>query len=225
MRIPALALALIGVEARQQHVRGHRSGGAEEAQRRVDTLEVQIPLALAGLPEAVAERAVGHVRATGGGVDQDGLESRALGVVAQVGGGEELVRHVIAAAVGQRHQERQVGVLLDVVDEARDLSIDEELLEDHMPHRHAERAVGARMRGDPFVGELRVVRVVRRHHHDLLPAVARLGHEVGVRGAGLRDVGAPHDQVGGVPPVGGLGTSVWSPKTCGDATGRSQYQS
>ena len=58
---------------------------------------------------------------------------------------------------------------------------------------------------DPLVGELRVVGVVRADGDDLLAAVARLGHEVRVRGAGHGDVGAPHDQVGGVPPVGRLG--------------------
>ena len=59
--------------------------------------------------------------------------------------------------------------------------------------------------GEPVVGELGVVRVVGRHHDGLLALVARLGHEVRVGGARHGDVGAPHHQVGGVPPVGRLG--------------------
>ena len=58
--------------------------------------------------------------------------------------------------------------------------------------------------GQPVVGELDVVGVVRRDHHDLLAAIARLGHEVRVGRARDRQVGAPHDQVAGVPPVGRL---------------------
>ena len=73
-----------------------------------------------------------------------------------------------------------------------------------MTHGHRQRAVGAGRGGQPVVGELRVVGVVGRHHDDLLAAIARLGHEVRVRGAGDRQVGAPHQQVGGVPPVAGL---------------------
>ena len=73
-----------------------------------------------------------------------------------------------------------------------------------MAHGHRQGAVGARVRGQPVVGELGRVRVVRAHHDDLLAAVAGLGHPVRVRGAGHRDVRAPEDQVGGVPPVAGL---------------------
>ena len=68
----------------------------------------------------------------------------------------------------------------------------------------AQRSVGAGVRGQPLVGELGVVGVVRADRDDLLAAVAGLGHEVRVRRPGHRDVGAPHDEVGGVPPVGGL---------------------
>ena len=73
-----------------------------------------------------------------------------------------------------------------------------------MAHRHRHRAVRSRLGGQPGVGELRVVGVVRGDHHDLLALVAGLGHPVRVRSAGDRDVGAPHQQVGGVPPVARL---------------------
>ena len=102
-------------------------------------------------------------------------------------------------------QVRQVGVLLVVGLEERRRAVDEELLEDHVSHRHREGAVGAGRRADPLVGELHVLGVVGGDGHDLLAAVARLGHPVRVGGAGHRDVGAPHHQVAGVPPVARLG--------------------
>ncbi len=54
---------------------------------------------------------------------------------------------------------------------------------------------------EPGVGELGRYGEVRRHHHHLGAAVARLGQVVGVRGAGHRDVGAAKDDVGCVVPV------------------------
>ena len=74
-----------------------------------------------------------------------------------------------------------------------------------MAHRHRQRPVGAGLRGQPVVGELRVLGVVGRDHDDLLAAVARLGHEVRVGRARGRQVRAPDQQVAGVQPVGGLG--------------------
>jgi hypothetical protein len=67
--------------------------------------------------------------------------------IAQIGGGQELPGHVPADALVERHEERQVGVALHVVDEERHAALDEELLEDHVPHRHRQRAVGAGLRG------------------------------------------------------------------------------
>src|SRR5665811_2277758 len=54
----------------------------------------------------------------------------------------------------------------------------------------------------------------------LLPAVARLGHPVRIRGPGDWHVRAPHDQVARVPPVPRLGHVglVASPQVFGDQT-------
>jgi hypothetical protein len=137
-------------------------------------------------------------------VHQHRLPLGALGRLAQVGGGEELAGHEPADALVERHQERQVGVALHVVDEERNPPLDEELAQDDVTHRHRERAVGARLGRQPGVGELGVVGVVGGDDDDLLALVAGFGHPMCVRGARHRDVGSPHQQVGGVPPVAGL---------------------
>ena len=74
-----------------------------------------------------------------------------------------------------------------------------------MTHAHRQRAVDARSAGNPLVGELDVLGVVRCHGHDLLAPVAGLGHPVRVGGAGHGDVRAPHDEVARVPPVARFG--------------------
>lgn len=71
-----------------------------------------------------------------------------------------------------------------------------------MPHRERERRVGALLRMQPQVAELRAFRVIGKHRHDLGAAIARLDEEVRVGRAGLRDVGAPHHDEGRVVPVG-----------------------
>ena len=119
--------------------------------------------------------------------------------------GQEPARDVPVPALGQSDQERGVGVGLDVVREVRDLAVLEEFGEDYVAHRHGQGAVGARGGGQPVVGELRVVGVVGGDDGDLLALIAGLGHEMGVRGPGDGQVRSPDDQVGGVPPVAGLG--------------------
>src|SRR5690606_10870135 len=61
---------------------------------------------------------------------------------------------------------------------------------------------GALLRVEPEVGELGDFGVVRGDRHGLGALVADFGEEVRVRGARLRDVGAPGDDVVGVVPVG-----------------------
>ena len=170
-------------------------------QLRDDVAEVEVPLADPGVGVPEAEGPVRDNDLTGAAVDQDRFERRALAGVAEVGRRQVLPGHVGAVAFLETDQERQVGVFLDVVDEEGCPLVDQEFGQDDVPHRHGHRAVGARRAGHPLVGELGVVRVIGADRHDFGSAVTDLGHPVGVRGAGHRDVGAPHHQVGGVPPV------------------------
>ena len=196
-----------GVETRRPD--DHRPGGRlQQGQDGVHVSELEVPPAHAGLAVAVPEGAVRDDGLAGPGVDQHGLEGGVLlgGLVGQVGGGEELPGRVLTVRdLIESDEEGKVGVGLHVVGEVRRRTVDEELLQHDVSHRHRERGVGARFGGQPLVGELHVVRVVRCDRDHLLPAVARLGHPVGVRRAGHGEVGSPHDQVAGVPPVPGLG--------------------
>src|SRR5699024_12808494 len=101
----------------------------------------------------------------------------------------------------------QVGVAAHVVVEVGGGELDEELTQDDVPHGHGERAVGAGPGGQPLVGERGAVGVVGVDHDYIVPPVACLGHPVRVRGAGDRDVGSPHDEIAGVPPVTGRGVA------------------
>ena len=152
----------------------------------------------------MSQRSVGHDHLVGGTVEDDCLEGCVLlvGMIGEVCGGEELPGpEQTVCRFFETDQVGQIGVLLDVVAEVRGLPIDEELLEDDVPHRHRERGVGAGLGRQPFVRELHIVGVVRSDCDDLLAAVAGLGHPVSIRGPGHREVGAPHDEVTGIPPV------------------------
>ena len=171
-------------------------------QRRVDAARLEVPVAQALVAEAVADRAVGDPHLARGGVDDRRLPHRRSRCHPR--GGRCRRRRGTCRDARRRprrlgpleaDQVGQVGEALVVVGEERDLLVDEVLLEDDVAHRHRQRAVGAGRGRHPLVGELDVLGVVGGDRDDLLAAVARLGHPVGVRRAGHRDVGAPHDQV------------------------------
>ena len=182
-----------------------------DRQRGGAALQVQVPLPLVLLVVPEAHGPVGHERLVGLAVQHDRLEGRIRLLVGRPGPtqvlrGDELVgNHGAVLAAYQRDEEREVRVLQDVVLEERDAAVHEVLLEDHVSHGHGQGAVAAGLGGQPLVRELGVVRVVRAHGDHLGTAVAHLGEPVGVRGAGHGNVGAPHHEVGGVPPVTGLG--------------------
>jgi len=101
-------------------------------------------------------------------------------------------------------QERGVVVGAVVLVEERHPPFGEELLQHHMSQRHAEGRVGAGRDRHPLVGELGGFRVIGRHDHDLLAAVAGLDHPVGVGRTRQGHVRTPKHQVAGVPPVAGF---------------------
>jgi hypothetical protein len=178
---------------------------AIQREDRIDTAEIQVPFALTRLREVRGQGAVGEERLAGGRVEQDALVHGRHIVGAEVRGGQEPVRDVGVAVLPQGDQERQVRVGLHVVGEVRHLPVPEELGQDHVAHRHGQRPVGPGIAGQPVVGELGVVGVVRADHHHLLAPVTRLDHEVRVRSTGDRQVGAPDHQIRRVPPVARLG--------------------
>ena len=203
----------VEVEAGEEHLRGAELAGLGDGHDGFDAVLPQVPLAHPGVAVAVGHGAAGvgdaavglhGQQAVGGvgGVAQFGVGRRR---VVEKRGGEELARGERAVlALVQRDEERGVGVLAHVVDEVRRLPAHVEFGEDHVAHGEGQGGVGARVDAQPLVGELRAVGEVRGDDDDLGAVVAGLHHEVGVRGTGDRDVGAPHHEVGGVVPVAGL---------------------
>ncbi|SVK52868.1 Uncharacterised protein [Acinetobacter baumannii] len=163
----------------------------------------QVPLAL--LAPAETDGALRRHQLAAAAVDSNGFP---LGIVFlaqsvhQIGGAQQAAGGVVAAFTRlQQHQHRHVGIAAHVVAEVADFAIEMELFQHHMAHRQRHRAVGALLRIQPVVANFGVV---RRHRHGFGALVTHFGKEVGVRGARLRHVGAPGDDVGGVVPVGGL---------------------
>ena len=93
------AAAPSGVSKRGSRTTTDSSAVVEQGQHRVDVAEVEVPLADAGLAEAVAQGAVRDDGLAGARVDEHGLERGVLlvGVLGEVGGGEELAGGVRAA--------------------------------------------------------------------------------------------------------------------------------
>ncbi len=169
-------------------------------------LFLQVPLAVLAPPEA--DRAVGDHHLAGGVVQRDGLPVGVVGLaqgLVELGGAQQPLGHIGAVLRDQAHQHRQVGIFAQIVAEIGDLAVDVELLEDHVAKGHAQGRVGALLDRQPQVGELGGFRIVGADHHRLGAAIARLGVEVGVGRAGLRDVGAPQDHEAGIEPVGAFG--------------------
>ena len=169
-------------------------------------LLLQVPFAL--LAPAEADRTARHHDLLGGLVIGDGLPFRIVAlaeIVGEIGGAQQPVGNELVALLHQPHQHRHVGVLSDIVLEIFGLPVEIELAQDDVAHGHGERGVGALLHRYPQIGKFRSFRIVRRNHHAFGAAITRFGIEVGVGGAGLRDVGAPQDQEPGIVPVGAFG--------------------
>ena len=143
-----VARAVRAVEPGQQQVgRADTARVAVERQLWDDPVEVEVPAAHPGLGVSEPERTVGHDQIAGPAVDEGGLPLLAFGRPAarrEIGGGEELRRQVAAGwRFREGDQERHVGEPAQVVGEERNLVVHKELTQDHMAHRHRERAVGA----------------------------------------------------------------------------------
>ena len=125
-------------------------------------------------------------------------------VLVEVRGPNKPIRHVVAVPFYEAHQHRHIGVLAAVVLEILGLSVEVELAQYDVPHGHGERRIRTLFRMEPEIGELRSFAIVGANDDALGASVARLGIEVGVRGARLRNIRAPEDQEPRVVPVGRL---------------------
>ena len=198
---------LLGVvcEAGQLHLDHLVSGGVHHCQGGFEITQDQVPPARIGVAETVPEGAVGTGYPVGVLVPDERLE-HGVGLLGQfpadIARNEVLARPVHPGSVFvEGDQERGVVVGSVVLVEERHPPFGEELLQHHMSQRHAEGRVGAGRDRHPLVGELGGFRVIGRHDHDLLAAVAGLDHPVGVGRTRQGHVRTPKHQVAGVPPV------------------------
>ena len=186
----------------------------DEAEGEIDlisrfaVLRLQIPPSgsLAFGRPAIPGRTLRHDEVAGLLFCRDGLPCRALGGrrAGQIALPDIAVGNPSITVLAQPHQHRHIRVATGIILEVRNLLVDEELLHDHMPHRHGKGGVGSLLRMDPQVGKLSDLGIVRRNRHDARAVVARLDEEMRVRRARLRHVGAPGDDIAGIVPVGGF---------------------
>ena len=181
--------------ALQRQARRHRL-------QRLGVAALEVPLAL--LAPAEADRTCRDVEIARGVVDRDGLP---VGVVALARVADEIRRaqlpvgHQAPVLLRQHHQHRHVGVATAGVEEVVAPALRVPLGQDDVAHRQRERGIGALLRVQPQVGELRRFRIVGRDGHDLGAAITGFRHEVRVRRARLRHVGPPHHDEAGIVPV------------------------
>ncbi|MNG68638.1 hypothetical protein D3C79_269730 [compost metagenome] len=166
----------------------------------------QVPFAL--LAPAETDGALRRHQFTAAAVDSDGFPLRIIFLpqpIHQIGGAQQAAGGVMPLRARlQYHQHRHIGIAAHIVAEIADLAIQVEFFQHHVAHRQRHCAVGALLRVQPLVAQLGHFGIVRRHRHGFGAFVAHFGEEMGIRGAGLRHVGAPGDNIRGVVPVGGL---------------------
>ncbi len=153
----------------------------EERQNGIDraaieaVLELQVPLTLFRLPTKTG-RAHRHLRRIGLPVHHQHLPLTVVDV--GVGGdairAQELPRGVPVGCVAiELHEERRIGVLLQVIGEVRDRALVVILLEDHMIDGHPQRGVLPGLDRNPIVGVFSDLAEVRGDHDELAAVRAR----------------------------------------------------
>ena len=153
--------------------------------------------------------AVGHGRALAGTVVDHEFPFRVVAAEPQIRSAYAAARRKHGFAVPflfiEEQQERQVREALGVILKIRHATIEIKFFQDDMVHRHGQCAVRTRAYGQPMVGELGEVGVVRGNRGNFSAPIPGLDIEVGVRRAGLGQVGTPRDDVARVVPVRALG--------------------
>ena len=166
-------------------------------------LFLEVPLAFLAPAEARAARWRNHIVACL--VDRDCLP---FGVVLlakitlEIAGAQQALGNQPAILFDQPDQHRHVRVAATIVLEIGHLPVEVELAQDHVAHRHGQCGIGALLGIEPEVRELGRLGIVGADHRNLGAAIARLGHEMGIGRAGLRDVRSPHHQKARIVPVG-----------------------
>ncbi len=159
----------------------------------------------AGLAPAVADRAQRRDQLIGGFIDGDGFPFRVVvlaQLVVQIRGAQEAGRLEAMLRFLEQHQHRKIGITAHVIGEVRARILQVEFLEDHMIERLRQSRVGALLGVQPEIGQLGDLGIVRGDGHRLGALVADFGEEMRIGRAGLRNVGAPGNDVVGVVPVG-----------------------
>ena len=205
LEVVVLAIAEIGKADRGDLVMVpiHDEGHVEFDILALAVLVLEIPLAL--LAPAKADGAIRDDDLLGLAVDGDRLPVGVVGLAEsalEVGRAQQLLGDVMSVLLHQADQHRHVGVAAAVVLEILCLPVEVELAQHDVPQRHGQRSISALLGMQPHVGELRGLRIVRRHDDRLGALVADLGIEMSVRRPRLRNVGSPEHQEAGIVPVG-----------------------
>ena len=162
----------------------------------------EVPLAFVAPAETQRTVRYGHFALL---VKGDGFPFRILLLaqgINQVGSAQHTASGIVAVALFEHDQHRHVGVATYVIGEVLARFIEMELTQHDVAHRQRHRGIGTLLRRQPQIAELGDFGIVRSNRHGFGPFVANFGKEMRVRGTGLRDVGAPGDDVAGVIPVG-----------------------
>ena len=125
----------------------------------------QVPLAL--LTPTEPDGAKRHGYLAGLRINGDSLPFRIVflaEIFREVGCPELPIRNVLPVFLHQTHQHGHVGILAAILFEVLRLTIEMELAQDDMPHRHGKGCIRALLGVQPHVGEFRGFRIVGRNH-------------------------------------------------------------